>query len=168
MSVLRAVIEAPDAGLLTFRDEGGRLLYDIPDGSIPDGDTPAPVRFLPMWDSLLLAYADRGRVLPAENRPTVIRKNGDFLPTFTVDGMVAGLWRADRIDGRSHVTPLPFAPLGPNDELEVMAEAARLERFIEPLEPDVYARYASTWLKDQPTSAAMGSRRSLPRAGGRA
>ena len=41
----------------------------------------------------------------------VIRKNGDFLPTFTVDGLVAGLWRADRVDGRSQVTPLPFAPL---------------------------------------------------------
>jgi hypothetical protein len=106
-----------------------------------------------MWDSLLLAYADRGRVLPADHRPTVIRKNGDFLPTFTIDGRVAGLWRADRIDGRSHVTPLPFAPLDPRDELEVLAEAARLEGFLEPLEPAVYARYATTWLKDQPASS---------------
>ena len=94
MPVLRAVVEAPGAGLVTFRDEQGRLLYDVPGGPLPPGDTPAPVRFLPMWDSLLLAYADRGRVMPDAYRPSVIRKNGDFLPTFTVDGMVAGLWRA--------------------------------------------------------------------------
>ena len=156
MGMLRAVAEAPDAGLATYRDEQGRRLLDIPGGPLPAGDTPAPVRFLPMWDSLLLAYADRGRVLPADHRPTVIRKNGDFLPTFTIDGKVAGLWRADRIDGHSHVTHLPFAPLAPSDELEVMAEAARLERFLEPLEPAVFARYATTWLKDQPPSAPRG------------
>ncbi|HLY13363.1 MAG TPA: winged helix DNA-binding domain-containing protein [Candidatus Limnocylindrales bacterium] len=153
--VLRAVMEAPGAGLLTFRDSKGRRLYDVPDAPLPPGDTPAPVRFLPMWDSLLLAYADRDRVMPAAQRPMVIRKNGDFLPTFTVDGLVAGLWRADRVDGRSQVTPLPFAPLKPDVQDAVMAEAARLERFIEPLEPAVYSRYATTWLKDQPARGSI-------------
>ena len=136
------------AELVTVRDEAGRLLYDVPDGLLPPGDTPAPVRFLPMWDSLLLAYHDRSRVIPEAYRRTVIRSNGDFLPTFLVDGRVAGLWRADVLDGRSRVTPLPFEPLGAAVDEEVAEEARRLEQFIEPLEPAVYARYANIWLRD--------------------
>lgn len=97
--------------LVTFEDERGRPLYDVPDGLLPPGDLPAPVRFLPMWDSILLAYRDRARVLPEHYRRRVIQPNGDFLPSFMVDGLVAGLWRADVLAGRSVVTPLPFEPL---------------------------------------------------------
>ena len=60
---------------------------------MPDGDTPAPVRFLPKWDSSLLAYAppERTRILPEKFRSTVIRKNGDVLPTVLVDGFAADI-----------------------------------------------------------------------------
>jgi Winged helix DNA-binding domain len=146
-TALRKILEPVPDDLVTFRDEAGRRLYDVPDGLRPPGDTPAPVRFLPMWDSLLLAYADRSRVLPEPYRREVIRKNGDFLPSFTVDGVVAGLWRADLVDGRSKVSWLPFEPLASSVEVEVAGEAARLAEFIEPLEPTVYSRYANTWLK---------------------
>lgn len=145
---IRAAIGRMTAELVTVRDEAGRLLYDVPDGLLPPGDTPAPVRFLPMWDSLLLAYHDRSRVIPEAHRRTVIRSNGDFLPTFLVDGRVAGLWRADVLDGRSRVTPLPFELLDATVDEEVAEEARRLEQFIEPLEPAVYARYANIWLRD--------------------
>ena len=64
-----------------------------PDGLIPPDDSPAPPRLLPMWDSTLLAYADRSRIVPPEYRKVVIRNNGDVLPTLLVDGSVAGVWR---------------------------------------------------------------------------
>ena len=93
--------------LRRFRDEQGRELYDVPRAPLPDPETPAPVRFLPKWDNVLLAFADRTRVLPEQYRKTVIRQNGDVAQTFLVDGFVAGMWRVD--DGR--VVIEPFAPL---------------------------------------------------------
>jgi len=164
-SEIRAMLDSLAAELVTYRDEGGRLLYDLPGGPIPDGDTRAPVRFLPMWDSVLLAYRNRARVLPEPYRRVVIRANGDFLPTFMVDGRVAGLWRADLVDGHSKVTPLPFEPLNGTVAEAVAAESARLERFLDPLEPAVYARYAATWLKDSSASGpSLNGARTASRA----
>jgi hypothetical protein len=93
--------------LLRFRDELGRELLDVPRAPLPDAETPAPVRFLPKWDNVLLAFADRTRVLPDQYRKTVIRMNGDVAQTFLVDGFVAGTWRAE--NGR--VVPEPFSAL---------------------------------------------------------
>jgi Winged helix DNA-binding domain len=109
-----------------YRDEQGRELLDVEGAPLPDADTPAPVRFLPKWDNVLLAWADRTRVLPEEYRKTVIRVNGDVAQTFLVDGMVAGTWREE--DG--HVVTEPFAPLSRAARLEVDEEAARLEAFL--------------------------------------
>ncbi len=93
--------------LRRFRDEQGRELLDVPRAPLPDPGIPAPVRFLPKWDNLLLAWADRTRVLPEEYRKTVIKANGDVAQTFLVDGFVAGTWR---VDG-TRVVVEPFAPL---------------------------------------------------------
>src|ERR671936_1195263 len=79
--------------LRRFRDEQGRELLDVPRAKLPDAETPAPVRFLPKWDNVLLAWADRTRVLPEQYRTTVIGMNGDVAQTFLVDGFVAGTWR---------------------------------------------------------------------------
>ena len=81
--------------LLRFRDENGRDLFDVPGAPLPDAEVPAPVRFLPKWDNVLLAFADRTRVLPEEYRKTVIKMNGDVAQTFLVDGFVAGTWRVE-------------------------------------------------------------------------
>src|SRR5205807_2516840 len=69
--------------LRTFRDEDGRVLLDLPRAPLPDAGVPVPIRFLPKWDSSLLAYAppERQRILPERFRSTVIGKNGDVLPT---------------------------------------------------------------------------------------
>jgi Winged helix DNA-binding domain len=112
--------------LQRYRDEQGRELLDVEGAPLPDADTPAPVRFLPKWDNVLLAWADRTRVLPEEYRKTVIRTNGDVAQTFLVDGLVAGLWRED--EGR--VVVEPFARLPRSVRLEVGEEAARLEAFL--------------------------------------
>ena len=111
--------------LRRFRDEHGRELLDVPRGPLPDAETPAPVRFLPKWDNVLLAFADRTRVLPEQYRKTVIRANGDVAQTFLVDGSVAGTWSVE--DGR--VTPAPFAALSRSTTRELEDEAGRLEAF---------------------------------------
>jgi hypothetical protein len=112
--------------LRRFRDEQGRELLDVPRGPLPGPDTTAPVRFLPKWDNVLLAFADRTRVLPERYRKTVIRMNGDVAQTFLVDGFVAGTWSAG--DGR--VVVEPFAPLSRSTRRELKDEAERLEAFL--------------------------------------
>jgi Winged helix DNA-binding domain len=112
--------------LRRFRDEAGRELLDVPRTPLPDPEIPAPVRFLPKWDNVLLAFADRTRMLPEEYRKTVIRMNGDVAPTFLVDGFVAGIWRAE--NGR--VALEPFAALSRSVRRELEDEAARLEAFL--------------------------------------
>ncbi len=113
--------------LRRFRSEEGRELLDLPRAPLPAAETPAPVRFLPKWDSLLLGFADRRRVLPEAYRKTVIAKNGDVSQTFLVDGVVAGRWTAGK-DGRVQVEP--FAPLPRAARRELEDEAARLEAFL--------------------------------------
>lgn len=112
--------------LRRFRDEQGRELLDVPGAPLPDAATPAPVRFLPKWDNLLLAFADRTRVLPEQYRKIVIRKNGDVAQTFLVDGFVAGMWRAEG----GQVVLEPFAPLSRTVSRELEDEAGRLEAFL--------------------------------------
>jgi hypothetical protein len=118
--------EANDGGLVRLEAEDGRILFDLKRAPRPPADTPAPVRFLPMWDHLILGHDDRTRTLPAEYRPAVIQKNGDVLQTFLADGVVAGLWRYE--DGK--VKTEPFAPLPRTVRREVEEEAARLAVFL--------------------------------------
>ncbi len=92
------------------------MLFDVMDGPLPPGDTPAPPRLLPMWDSVLLAFADRSRVIDEADRPIVTARNGDTLPTFLVDGRVAGLWWAEaEPGGRTRIVLEPFGSLSPRD-----------------------------------------------------
>ena len=87
-----AVLDRLD--LRRFADEAGRTLYDLPDAPLPDPSTPAPVRFLPTWDASLLVHARRKGVIAEEHRPLVFNtKTPHSVPTFLVDGTVAGTWR---------------------------------------------------------------------------
>jgi hypothetical protein len=115
--------------LRRFRDERGRVLLDLPRAPLPDGDTPAPVRFLPKWDSALLAYAapERTRILPEKLRATVIAKNGDVAPTVLVDGFVAATWDLDK-QGRLRVNPL--RRLTKSERAEVDDEGERVAAFV--------------------------------------
>ena len=112
--------------LRRFRDEQGRELLDVPRAPLPEDDMPAPPRFLPKWDNVLLAHADRSRILPHPHRKLIIGKNGDVAPTFLVDGFVAGTWRLEK--GR--VALEPFAKLSRATRSELEDEAARLEAFV--------------------------------------
>jgi DNA glycosylase AlkZ-like len=112
-----------------FRDERGRQLLDVPRAPLPNSDTPAPVRFLPKWDSALLAYAppERIRILPEKFRPKVIAKNGDVSPTVLVDGFVAATWSVDRKGGLGIA---PLRPLRKTERTEIDDEGERLVAFV--------------------------------------
>lgn len=117
--------------LVRFR-HGSHTLLDLVDAPRPSADTPAPVRFLPVWDSLLLAHARRERVLADEHRKLVIAKNGDVAPTFLVDGTVAGVWSVTRRSAPAALTLRPLAPLSKRNTRTVKAEASRLLSWLRP------------------------------------
>jgi winged helix DNA-binding protein len=129
---IKPVLESLRPRLSLFRDERGRTLFDLPDAARPAEETPAPPRFLPEFDNLLLSHADRTRVLADEHRHFILgAKNGRIPATFLVDGWVAGIWRVER---KKHVATLamtPFAPL-PKDAAVALAEVGEaLLRFLE-------------------------------------
>jgi hypothetical protein len=112
--------------LRQFRDERGRELLDLPAAPLPDADTPAPVRFLPTWDATLLVHARRTQILPEPYRPLVFHtRTPHSVPTFLVDGAVAGKWRYE--NGRVQLEPFDSLPRKVRGELE--EEAGRLAAF---------------------------------------
>jgi hypothetical protein len=149
---LRPGIAALDAAgeLVRFSDESGRQLIDLVGAPRPDAATPAPPRLLPMWDSLLLAYGDRTRVVSDEHRRVVIARNGDTLPTFLVDGRVAGLWWAEADDGAgSRIVLEPFGLLSNADRQALEVEGDALADFVAKREPEVYRRYRYTRARER-------------------
>jgi hypothetical protein len=109
-----------------FRDEKGKDLIDLPKAPLPDADTPAPVRFLPTWDATLLVHARRTQILPERYRPLVFNtRTPHSVPTFLIDGAVAGTWRVD--GGRVELKP--FEPIPRSVKREVDDEAERLAAF---------------------------------------
>jgi hypothetical protein len=109
--------------LRRFRDGAGGELLDVPRAPLPDPATPAPVRFLPTWDAVLLVHARRTGVLPEEYRPLIFStKTPHSVGTFLVDGVVAGSWRFE--GGR--VQTSAFASLDRGVRRDVAKEAERL------------------------------------------
>ena len=124
---LREVVERLRPQLVTFRDEAGRELFDLPHAPRPDPDTPAPARFLPEYDNLLLSHDDRSRVIPE----MAIGRLTGWVGSFLVDGHVRGQWRIDRGEVATIVIE-PFEPLADVEVEELAAEAARLLEFMAP------------------------------------
>jgi Winged helix DNA-binding domain len=108
---LREPVERLGGRLRRFRDEHGRELFDLPDAPRPDPATPAPPRFLPPFDNLLLAHADRTRVMTDDHRRRV-SYGAVVEPTVLVDGQVAAIWRLVRDPGRVtlEIEPLDGVP----------------------------------------------------------
>jgi hypothetical protein len=108
--------------LRRFRDPKGAVLLDLRRAPIPGGDTPAPVRFLPTWDATLLVHARRTQILPEQYRPLVFDvKTPHSVPTFLIDGAVAGKWRYE--SGRVRLEPFAPLPRAARGELEEEARA---------------------------------------------
>lgn len=128
---IRTTLEALDDQLVRYTGPDGRELVDLIGHDVPDGDVAAPARFLARWDSVLIGYDVRDRMLPDAYRAAVIKKNGDFLPTFLIDGFVAGLWSVVTTKGTAVIRLEPFATVGRGDRAALEEEAGRLVRFVE-------------------------------------
>jgi len=132
----KATLAALGDDLVTLRDESGRTLFDLPDAPLPDPDTPAPARYLPEFDNLVLAHKDRTRLVADEHRGRITTKNLRVNATILVDGMVAGTWTGAVKRGEATLRVKPFAWLPRATQTELEREGEALMRF---LEPDVRA-----------------------------
>jgi len=130
LAAQRALFDELRPKLVVLRDARGRELFDLPDAPRPDEDVDAPVRFLPEFDNLLLAHADRTRIIADEYRPRVATKNLRILATFLVDGFVAGTWSIQR-KKTATLTITPFAKLTKSAQKALAEEGERLVRFAE-------------------------------------
>ncbi len=129
---LKPAVEDIKPELRVLRDEEGRELLDVPDAPLPE--TPAPPRFLPEYDNLLLSHADWSRVISGGNRKKVFLSAGRVRATFLVDGFVAGTWRTENQRGVATLVAEPFAPLPQEARDLLISEAVRLVRFSEEAE----------------------------------
>ncbi|WP_043627610.1 winged helix DNA-binding domain-containing protein [Nonomuraea candida] len=137
----RSAMDALAGTLQRLTGPDGSELFDLPGAPRPAEDTPAPARLLPMWDNVLLAHADRSRIIPPQYRKLVTRTNGDVLPTLLVDGYVAGVWRP----AEKGIEATAFHPLPGQVWDELAAEAQALAALLAGREPGVYRRYDRWW-----------------------
>jgi hypothetical protein len=115
---------------VSYRDEQGTELFDLPNQPLSPASTPLPVRLLPRWEQSLLAYADRERIIPPEVLPLQLTLSGD--PTVTVDGRVAASWRLERHNEAVKLTVTPHVAIARSAAAEIRAEGQRTARFCEP------------------------------------
>ncbi|NRQ36140.1 winged helix DNA-binding domain-containing protein [Nonomuraea sp. NN258] len=105
---LKGVVHGMRDRLVTLADERGRELFDLPDAPRPGGDVPAPVRFLPDFDTLVLGHADRTRVLAEEFKGRVATKNLRIKAVYLIDGFAAGTWQIKRTTKQAKLLITPF------------------------------------------------------------
>ena len=129
LSKLGEVVERLRPRLRIFSDERGKELFDVPDAPMPDPETPAPLRFLPEFDNLILSHADRTRFIAEEYRKAIVSKYGMVPAAFLVDGFVRGTWKTERSRGRATLEIKPFEPLSKEDRDALAWEGERLIRF---------------------------------------
>lgn len=115
---------------VTYRDEDGRRLLDLPGQPLPPADTPLPPRLLGHWDQALLAYQNRERIIPPEVAPLRLTLSGS--PTVTVDGRVAASWDLRREGDDVTVTIEPHADVPRSSRATIREEAERTARICEP------------------------------------
>jgi hypothetical protein len=127
---LRAVVETLRSVLVTFRDEGGAELFDLPDAPRPPGDTPVPVRLVAEFDNLVLSHADRTRIFAGVDMARMYSINGIVPGSVLVDGFVAGLWRIATTRKTATLTLELWE--GVPDRRAVTSEAERLLAFAAP------------------------------------
>ena len=129
---LREPLERLRPELRVFRSQNGDDLFDLPDAPRPRGTTSAPPRFLPEFDNVLLAHADRSRIIPAGYRPRIASMNGMVPATILVDGFVRGTWKVERHRRAARLVIEPFARLGRTDRAGLEKEGLRLLSFVAP------------------------------------
>jgi hypothetical protein len=126
---LREVFDRLRPKLRALRDGQGRDLFDLPDAPRPDPETPAPPRFLPEYDNVLLSHADRARFIPDGRPVTLFPGNGATMGNLLVDGFYRATWRITRRDGTATLTVEMFDRLSTRDSAQVTEEGMRLLAF---------------------------------------
>ena len=139
---VRPTLERVAGTLRIFTDEAGRVLYDLPRAARPGADTPAPVRFLPRYDELLIAYQQRDRVIAPAHRHAIYSKNGIIEAVVLVDGFASGTWGLVRTKGEAVLSVAPFARLASRDRAAVEAEGRKLLSFLAPDATTLAVRFA--------------------------
>jgi hypothetical protein len=125
LTKLAPVFERLRPRLVTFEDNTGRELFDLPDAPRPEEDTPAPPRFLPVYDNLTLGFANRDRILDLKpNRPP---PQNAWVKTFTLDGFVAGFWKV----AGGALELQPWRTVTKKEAAALVAEGRRLLKFLE-------------------------------------
>jgi hypothetical protein len=127
---LRAVLDELRPGLVTFRDEQGAELFDLPSAPRPDAEVPAPVRLIAEFDNLVLSHGDRSRVVSAESFARLSTINGIFPGSVLVDGFVAGMWRLARTKSAATLTIEMFGST--REQAQVSGEGERMLAFCAP------------------------------------
>ena len=125
---VRAILDRLDPRLRTYRDERGRILYDVEDGVFADPATPAPARFLPQYDNVFLSHADRSRIMDAVTWDHTFMHRGVFL----ADGFIAGAWKLTRTKREATLAVDVRARVRPAQRREVIGEAEALLAFLAP------------------------------------
>lgn len=139
---VRPTLERLAPTLRAFSDEGGRVLYDLPRAPRPGGDVDAPVRFLPRYDELLIAYQYRDRIIAPAHRTAIYTKNGIIEAVFLLDGFAAGTWGVARAKGEAILRVAPFARVARQQRLAVEAEGQKLLSFLAPDATRMEIRFA--------------------------
>lgn len=130
MTSLKSQLKETLSTLVAYRDEGGRVLYDLPAQPLVADDKPAPIRFLPEYDNILIAHRDRTRILPEDQRKKVFVSAGRVLGTVIIDGFVAAIWKCERANKAATIRVTLFERQ-PTDALALIeAEGLALARFI--------------------------------------
>ena len=131
MTSLKAKLAATVADLPEYRDHNGKAIYDLPGKPLVAADAPAPIRYLPEYDNILIAHQSRARILPDEHRKKVFLTAGRVASAVLVDGFVAGVWKTtrDKTSTSLHVRLFEAQPKAKMAALE--EEGDKLLRFIE-------------------------------------
>jgi hypothetical protein len=157
MRRLGEVFERVRPRLRTFRDERGRELFDVPSAPRPDPDTPAPPRFLPDYDNILLAHADRTRILGPGQHLGMFSSNAVIKGSLLIDGFVRAIWLPIKGEGSRQLVITPFEePIPEQDRGPVVEEGLRLLDFLAPGESHAVqfaAAQASATRPPEPASA---------------
>ena len=125
---LGKVFERLRPRLVTFRDERGRELFDVPGAPLPYPETPAPPRFLPEFDNAILSHADRTRIIAGEHREFLVKDR--MMRGVLLDGFACGTWKTERTRGRLTLVIQPFERLSKGGREALAEEGERLLRFV--------------------------------------
>lgn len=129
---LKPAFERLRPSLVTFRDDRKRELFDLPDAPRPPPETPAPIRFVPDFDNLVLGHDDRRRIISDDHRPHLTTKNLQVKATFLVDGLAAGTWKIERTKQTATLVLSPFTKLARPTRAALDEEGEALLAFVEP------------------------------------